>query len=94
MNRLFMGGGGGTSTENPDSSRFATNGGNGGGIIILISDTLQSGLNDTVAACGESVRDTATAGGGGGGGAGNIVLGISNYVGDIYIDVREAGEVQ
>ena len=88
MNRLFMGGGGGTSTQNPDSSRFATNGGNGGGIIILISDTLQAGLSDTVAALGESVRDTATAGGGGGGGAGNIVLCISNYVGDIYIDVR------
>ncbi len=86
MNRLFMGGGGGASTQNPDSSRYATRGANGGGIIILISDTLQAGLNDTVSACGESVRDTATAGGGGGGGAGNIVLGISNWVGNIYID--------
>jgi hypothetical protein len=88
MNRLFMGGGGGTSTQNPDSSRYATRGGNGGGIIILISDTLQAGLNDTVTARGESIRDTATAGGGGGGGAGNIVLGISNWVGNIYIDAR------
>jgi hypothetical protein len=88
LNRLFMGGGGGTSTQSPDSSRYATRGGNGGGIIILISDTLQAGLNDTVAACGESVKDTATAGGGGGGGAGNIVLGINNFVGNIYIDAR------
>jgi hypothetical protein len=83
-----MGGGGGTSTQNPDSLRFATKGGNGGGILILISDTLQAGLQDTVAACGESVRDTAKAGGGGGGGAGNIVLAISNYIGNIYIDAR------
>jgi Immunoglobulin domain/Secretion system C-terminal sorting domain len=88
VNRIFMGGGGGTSTQNSDSSRYATRGGNGGGIIILISDTLQAGLNDTVSACGGSVRDTATAGGGGGGGAGNIVLGISNWIGNIYIDAR------
>jgi hypothetical protein len=88
MNRVFMGGGGGTSTQNPDSLKLATRGGNGGGIIILISDTLQTFSQDTVSACGESVRDTATAGGGGGGGAGNIVLSVSNYVGNIYIDVR------
>jgi len=87
-NRIFMGGGGGTSTQTPDSSHYATKGGNGGGIIILISDTLQSGLNDTISACGESVRDTATAGGGGGGGAGNIILGINNWIGNIYIDAR------
>jgi hypothetical protein len=87
MNRLFMGGGGGTSTQNPDSLKFATGGGNGGGIIILISDTLQTYSQDTVSACGESIRDTATAGGGGGGGAGNVILGVSNYIGDIYIDV-------
>jgi hypothetical protein len=88
MNRLFMGGGGGTSTQNPDSSKYATRGGNGGGIIILISDTLQTNPRDTICACGESVRDTATAGGGGGGGAGMIVLGINNYIGDIYLNVR------
>jgi hypothetical protein len=88
MNRIFMGGGGGTSTQNTDSSRYATSGGNGGGIIILISDTLQAGLNDTVSACGESIRDTATAGGGGGGGAGNIILGINNWIGNIYVDAN------
>ena len=88
MDRLFMGGGGGTSTQNPDSLKLATRGGNGGGIIILISDTLQTYSQDTISACGESVIDTATAGGGGGGGAGNIILGVSNYIGDIYLDVR------
>lgn len=87
-NRLFMGGAGGTSTQNPDSSRFATRGGNGGGIIILITDTLQTNSQDTITARGESVKDTATAGGGGGGAAGNIVLCMSNYIGNIYIDVR------
>jgi hypothetical protein len=88
MNRLFMGGGGGTSTQNPDSLKLATRGGNGGGIVILISDTLQTYSQDTISACGESVIDTATAGGGGGGGAGIVLLGVSNYIGDIYIDVR------
>ncbi len=88
QNRLFMGGGGGTSTQNPDSSRFATPGGNGGGIAIIITDTLQTLSKDTILACGESVKDTATAGGGGGGGGGMVVIDVNHYHGNFHIDVH------
>ena len=87
-NRLFMGGGGGTSTQNPDSSRFATPGGNGGGIVILVTDTLQTSNEDTILACGASVKDTATAGGGGGGAGGMVVIDVNHYHGKFHIDVH------
>lgn len=83
-NKIFMGGGGGAGDENNNEG---TAGGNGGGICIIMANLLIS--NDVnINANGNNVTQKALSDGAGGGGAGGtVLLDVSNYLGNLLVNV-------
>ena len=83
--KIFFGGGGGGGHQNNGEG---TSGKNGGG-IILIRSTVITGNNNYIKSNGVDVTDVAGMdGAGGAGGGGSLLLNVSNYNTNIFIEAK------
>ncbi len=83
--KIVMGGGGGSGVKS--STKTASNGGDGGGIVIIITGIL-SGNGNSILTTGESVSGPVTGSGGGGGAGGTVLLDVTDYSGNMTVNVR------
>ncbi len=84
--KIFMGGGAGAGHANNGSALF-NYGGNGGGIIFIWANNL-IGNNYSISANGGKGGASQSDGAGGGGAGGTIIMHVSGYTGNVFINVN------